>query len=177
MNHSDGPLPADCARCPLRLPLPDDLSDAALAQLVETLYLFAAAIENGCYSRLRRYWATQRELDNSTISRHPHQRPTTTSPMTTCRSDRPLALHLMTMPRRLDHRLQMSEIPPVRESRPPTWDSPILRRSAPFPVSQTAATNTILQLLQQPSPGTAQNNVASRLPREKTAEECETRHG
>ena len=63
MNHSDGPLPADCARCPLRLPLPDDLSDAALAQLVESLYLFAAAIENGCYGRLRRYWATQRELD------------------------------------------------------------------------------------------------------------------
>ena len=63
MNHSDGPLPADCARCPLRLPLPDDLSDAAVAQLVETLYLFAAAIENGCYSRLRRYWAPQRESD------------------------------------------------------------------------------------------------------------------
>ena len=63
MNHCDGPLPADCARCPLRLPLPDDLSDAALAQLVESLYLFAAAIENGCYGRLRRYWATQREPD------------------------------------------------------------------------------------------------------------------
>ena len=63
MNQSHGPLPADCARCPQRLPLPDDLSDAAVAQLVETLYLLAAAIENGCYSRLRRYWATQRESD------------------------------------------------------------------------------------------------------------------
>ena len=64
MNHSDGPLPADCARCPLRLPLPDELSDAALAHLVEGLYLFAAAIENGCYSRLRRYWASEREHDH-----------------------------------------------------------------------------------------------------------------
>ena len=63
MNDSDLPLPADCARCPLRLPLPDDLSDAAVAGLVETLYLLAAAVENGCYSRLRRYWASQREPD------------------------------------------------------------------------------------------------------------------
>ena len=63
MNDSDLPLPADCARCPLRIPLPDDLSDSALAQLVETLYLFATALENGCYSRLRRYWATQQESD------------------------------------------------------------------------------------------------------------------
>ena len=63
MNDSDLPLPDDCARCPLRLPLPDDLSDAALAQLVDTLYLFATALENGCYSRLRRYWASQRESD------------------------------------------------------------------------------------------------------------------
>ena len=63
MNDSDPPLPADCARCPLRIPLPDDLSDAALAHLVEGLYLFAAALENGCYSRLRRYWATQQEPD------------------------------------------------------------------------------------------------------------------
>ena len=61
MNDSDLPLPADCARCPLRIPLPDDLSDAAVAHLVETLYLFATALENGCYSRLRRYWATQQE--------------------------------------------------------------------------------------------------------------------
>ena len=60
---SDRPLPADCARCPLRLPLPDELSDAALAQLVESLYLFATAIENGCSSRLRRYYASQREPD------------------------------------------------------------------------------------------------------------------
>ena len=57
----DRPLPNDCARCPLRLPLPDELSDAAVAQLVESLYLFATAIENGCSSRLRRYYATQRE--------------------------------------------------------------------------------------------------------------------
>ena len=63
MNDSDAPLPVDCARCPLRLPLPDDLSAAAVAHLVETLYLFAAAIENGYYSRLRRYWATQQEPD------------------------------------------------------------------------------------------------------------------
>ena len=60
-TDSDHPLPTDCARCPLQLPLPDELSDAAVAQLVETLYLFATAIENGCYSRLRRYYATQRE--------------------------------------------------------------------------------------------------------------------
>ena len=58
---SDRPLTTDCARCPLRLPLPDQLSDAAVAQLVESLYLFATAIENGCYSRLRRYYASQRE--------------------------------------------------------------------------------------------------------------------
>ena len=63
MNDSDLTLPADCARCPLRIPLPDDLSDAALAGLVEALYLLAAALENGCYSRLRRYWATQQESD------------------------------------------------------------------------------------------------------------------
>ena len=41
MNGSDLPLPADCARCPLRIPLPDNLSDAAVAGLVETLYLLA----------------------------------------------------------------------------------------------------------------------------------------
>ena len=39
MHDSDAPLPADCARCPLRLPLPDELSDAAVAHLVEGLYL------------------------------------------------------------------------------------------------------------------------------------------
>ena len=37
MHDSDAPLPADCARCPLRLPLPDELSDAAVAHLVEGL--------------------------------------------------------------------------------------------------------------------------------------------
>ena len=37
------------------------MSDAAVAQLVESLYLFATAIENGCSSRLRRYYASQRE--------------------------------------------------------------------------------------------------------------------
>ena len=58
---SERPLPTDCARCPLRLPLPDELSDAAVAQLVESLYLFATAIENGCSGRLRRYYASQRE--------------------------------------------------------------------------------------------------------------------
>ena len=63
MNDCDLPLPADCARCPLRIPLPDDLSDAAVAHLVETLSLFAAALENGCYSRLRRYWDSHRESD------------------------------------------------------------------------------------------------------------------
>ena len=62
MNQSHGPLPADCERCPLRTPLPDELSDAAVAPLVETLYLLAAALENGCYSRLR-HWATQQEPD------------------------------------------------------------------------------------------------------------------
>ena len=63
MHDSDGPLPTDCARCPLRLPLPDEISDAAVAHLVESLYLFATAIENGYYSQLRRYYATQREND------------------------------------------------------------------------------------------------------------------
>ena len=63
VHDSVGPLPADCARCPLRLPLPDELSDAAVAHLVESLYLFATAIENGYYSRLRRYYATQPEND------------------------------------------------------------------------------------------------------------------
>lgn len=63
MHDCDQPSPADCARCPLRLPLPDELDDAALAHLVEGLYLFAAALENGCYSRLRRYYAAQREHD------------------------------------------------------------------------------------------------------------------
>ena len=75
-TDSDLPLPTDCARCPLRLPLPDQLSDAALAQLVESLYLFASAIENGCYRRLRRYYATQRERDQlhhpSSCSDAPH---------------------------------------------------------------------------------------------------------
>ena len=61
MNDCDQPSPADCARCPLRVPLPDDLSDAAVAQLVESLYLFAAAIEAGCYGQLRRYYAAQRD--------------------------------------------------------------------------------------------------------------------
>lgn len=78
-TDSDRPLPTDCARCPLRLPLPDDLSDAAVAQLVESLYLFATAIENGCYSRLRRYHATQRERDQlhdpSSRSVTPHRPP------------------------------------------------------------------------------------------------------
>ena len=76
-TDSDRPLPSDCARCPLRLPLPDQLSDAAVAQLVESLYLFATAIENGCYSRLRRYWAQQREHDHlydpSARSAAPHR--------------------------------------------------------------------------------------------------------
>lgn len=63
MNNPDAPLPPDCARCPLRLPLPDELSDAAVAHLVEGLYLFAAALENGYYSRLRRYYAMQRDHD------------------------------------------------------------------------------------------------------------------
>ena len=63
MHQSDRPLPTDCARCPLRLPLPDELSDAAVAHLVEGLYLFAAALENGYYSQLRRYYAKQRDND------------------------------------------------------------------------------------------------------------------
>ena len=75
MHDSDAPLPADCARCPLRLPLPDELSDAAVAHLVEGLYLVAAALENGYYSRLRRYYATQREhhqpLRPGATSSHP----------------------------------------------------------------------------------------------------------
>ena len=71
MHDSDLPLPADCARCPMRLPLPDELSDAALAGLVDSLYLFATAIENGCYSRLRGYWARQREHDRLHEHSHP----------------------------------------------------------------------------------------------------------
>ena len=93
MNDSDLPLPADCARCPLRIPLPDELNDAVVAQLVETLYLFAAALENGCYSRLRRYWATHREPDHldeqSSLSSA-----TTTSPMATCRIETATSLRL-----------------------------------------------------------------------------------
>ena len=76
-TDSDRSLPTDCARCPLRLPLPDELSDAAVAGLVESLYLFATAIENGCSSRLRRYWDQQRELDQlndpSSRSAAPHR--------------------------------------------------------------------------------------------------------
>ena len=85
---SDRPLPTDCVRCPLPLPLPDQLSDAAVAQLVESLYLFATAIENGYYRRLRRYYASQREHDDSTTGRQQQQPSTRTSAMTICRSDR-----------------------------------------------------------------------------------------
>ena len=61
--YPDCPSPEDCSRCPLRLPLPDDLSDAAVAHLVESLYLVAAAIENRYYGQLRRYYAVQQEND------------------------------------------------------------------------------------------------------------------
>ena len=61
------PSPEDCSRCPLRLPLSDDLSDAAVAHLVESLYLIAAAIENRYYGQLRRYYAAQRD------DHQPHQ--------------------------------------------------------------------------------------------------------
>ena len=71
MNDPDAPLPPDCSRCPLRLPLPNELSDAAVAHLVEGLYLFAEALENGYYSRLRRYYAMQRDHDQL----HHHQSP------------------------------------------------------------------------------------------------------
>lgn len=40
------------------MPLPDDLSDAPVAQLVETVHLFTGAIEDGC---LRWYPPPQRE--------------------------------------------------------------------------------------------------------------------
>ena len=78
MDDCDHPSPADCARCPLRLPLPDDLSDAAVAQLVESLYLFAAAIETGYYGQLRRYYAPQPDNDHlhdqaaSSVAPHQH---------------------------------------------------------------------------------------------------------
>ena len=57
------PSPEQCSRCPLRLPLPDDLHDAAVAHLVESLYLVAAAIENRYYGQLRRYYAAHQEND------------------------------------------------------------------------------------------------------------------
>ena len=51
MMYPDYPSPEQCSRCPLRLPLPDDLHDADLAHLVESLYLIAAAIENRSYGQ------------------------------------------------------------------------------------------------------------------------------
>ena len=81
------PSPEPCSLCPLRLPLPDDLHDAAVAHLVESLYLFAAAIENRYYGQLRRYYAAHQETTNSTTSRRRQRPPTRTSLMTTCRSD------------------------------------------------------------------------------------------
>ena len=79
------PPTARVARCGSLCP--DQLSDAA-AQLVESLYLFATAIENGYYSRLRRYYASQREHDDSATGRQQQQPSTRTSAMTICRSDR-----------------------------------------------------------------------------------------
>ena len=67
MMYPDCPSPEQCSRCPLRLPLPDDLHDADLAHLVESLYLIAAAIENRSYGQLRRYYAAQRD------DHQPHQ--------------------------------------------------------------------------------------------------------
>ena len=52
---------SECSQCPFRLDLPDDLSDAAVGQLVDLLYALASAIENRCYLHLRRYHADQRE--------------------------------------------------------------------------------------------------------------------
>ena len=75
MNYCDQPAPADCARCPLRVPLPDDLSDAAVAQLVESLYLIAAAIENRYYGRLRRHYAAPHDNDH----RHDQAPPSATT--------------------------------------------------------------------------------------------------
>ena len=63
MTCPASPSPEPCSRCPLRLPLPDDLHDAAVAHLVESLYLIAAAIENRYYGQLRRYYAAHQEND------------------------------------------------------------------------------------------------------------------
>lgn len=40
----------------LPLELPEDLSDEAVAQLVECLYEFARCVENRYYGQLRRYY-------------------------------------------------------------------------------------------------------------------------
>ena len=72
----------------------DELSDAAVAHLVEGLYLFATALESGYYSQLRRYYAKHQTTTNSTPTRHPQQPSTCISPMMTCRSDRhPAPIH------------------------------------------------------------------------------------
>jgi len=45
-------MPEEC----LPLELPEDLSDEAVAQLVECLYEFARCVENRYYGQLRRYY-------------------------------------------------------------------------------------------------------------------------
>ena len=45
-------MPEEC----LPLELPEELSDEAVAQLVECLYEFARCVENHYYGQLRRYY-------------------------------------------------------------------------------------------------------------------------
>ena len=50
-----------CSNCPERLILPDDLSGATAAQLVDLLYAIASVIETRYYSQIHRYYQEQRE--------------------------------------------------------------------------------------------------------------------
>ena len=139
MNDPDAPLPPDCSRCPLRLPLPDELSDAAVAHLVEGLYLFAEALENGYYrplAALLRHARRPRPTPTTT-SRHPQQPSTRTSPMTTCRSERQLAPRSMaTLQPSRPSAFRCRGIPAHRESRSQCG---ILRRpDRGIPIYQTA---------------------------------------
>ena len=63
---------SECFECPYRLDLPDHLSDAAVAHLVDLLYALASAIENRCYHQLRRYHADQRNQHHEHQSSPPH---------------------------------------------------------------------------------------------------------
>ena len=56
----------------LPLDLPEDLSDEAVAQLVECLYEFARCLENRYYGQLRRYY--QADVGDAQPEVDPRQR-------------------------------------------------------------------------------------------------------